>query len=376
MEPWPPNLYQQEGRSRGIDDVALAEAIRRAHVVQNRGLPAILSLGHLAERTATEYSYLRSLVARSENPYRTFAIRKKPRGYRLICVPSAPLLRVQRWLNRYVLGKLSPHASSQAYAPHCSPGKCANMHVGARWLIKIDIRQFFESIDERQVYAVYNTCGYEPLVAFELARLSTRIPDPEHRSLRARWAVHNPHRYSIREYRTGSIGHLPQGAPTSPMLANLAMRRFDEVTQELARVYGLTYTRYSDDLTFSTGSASFGRSTAEKVITRMYGVIRSFDLEPHSSKTNIVPPGARRIVLGLTIDGDRPRLRREFRRMLECHVHYITRFGYTRHAHKRRFSSALGLYRYLEGLIAYACQVDPAFGHMMRDKLAQIERPF
>jgi RNA-directed DNA polymerase len=376
MDLWPPAKYKQEGAELGRDAEVISASLKQAHAAQKAGFPAILSLGHLAEHTDVPYEFLRQVVGRRVDPYRSFPVKKQPRGYRVICVPHPPLMRIQRWVQRFVLSHLTPHDSSYAYAKGCSPLRCARMHAGCRWLVKIDVRRFFESIDERQVYRVFRECGYQALLAFEMARLTTRVPEPPHRPRDRRRIIHEPARYKIAGYHARILGHLPQGAPTSPMLANLVMRPFDARTQAFADEYGLTYTRYSDDLTFSSSDDGFDRRKGFDFVVRIYGLMRSFGLEPKTSKTNIVPPGARRVVLGLTVNDDRPRLTREMRRALECHVHFVSKLGYVVHARERHFDSALGCFRYVNGLIAYACQVDPEFGARLKDQISKIPPPF
>ena len=85
-------------------------------------------------------------------------------------------MTVQRWMHEHILKKVSVHSCSHAFTPNSSICKCANRHSGARWLIKMDITGFFESVSEIQVYRVFKSLGYQKLVAFELARISTISP--------------------------------------------------------------------------------------------------------------------------------------------------------------------------------------------------------
>jgi len=376
MDLWPPTIYQREGEKEGCDPKLLIAALSDAHAVQKAGFPAVLSLRHLAEHTQVPYDFLRDVVGRRTDAYRSFPMKKRPTGYRVICIPEPPLLRVQRWIQQFILQTLKPHVSSHAYAKGCSPMRCAKMHAGCKWLVKVDIRRFFESIDEISAYRVFRECGYQSLVAFEMARLSTRLPDRGHRKEAGRWTTRDAEKYKIKNYRVRHLGHLPQGAPTSPMLANLAMRGFDNLAESIAGEYGLVYTRYSDDLTFSSGDAKFKRETATVLTRRIYGLLRSFDLEPKTSKTNIVPPGARRVVLGLIVNEDRPRLTRKFKRNLECHVYFVLKLGYIVHARERKFDSALGCFHHIQGLVAYACQIDPVYGTPLCKSLAEVPPPF
>lgn len=375
MDFWPPHQYQESAAEAGLSPEVAEAALQQARQVQARGFPPILTLGHLCEHTGTPYTYLRRIVERQHDPYRVFSIRKRSGGRRNICVPEAPLRRVQRALSRSVLALGEVHPTSCAYSPGSSPLRCAEQHVGCKWLIKADIQQFFESISEIQVYRVFRQLGYQPLIAFELARLTTRVLPPGKRYDRAQWRRSGGREYVIESYVYPFIGHLPQGAPTSPMLSNLAMVRLDAECQTLAESHGMVYTRYSDDLIFSTADCSFCRRRAHEVIGQVYAIMRRTGLRPRTTKTSVSPPSSRKVVLGLLVDGKSPRLTREFRRKMECHVHYIKRFGPAAHASRRSFSSVLDLRRYIEGLCSYAASVDAALGDWLQQELGSVHWP-
>jgi hypothetical protein len=128
-------------------------------------------------------------------------------------------------------------------------------------------------------------------------------------------------------------------------------------------------------LSFSTDSSDFTRQTAERVVREVYAVLGRVGLRPRTAKTAIIPPGARKVILGLLVDGDGVRLTREFRRKLECHVHHISRHGPEAHAGQRGFKSVLGLRRHLEGLLSYAATVDQHFTSELREKLSTVIWP-
>lgn len=374
VNPWPPHPYVSEGLSRGLPENHLREALRQAHNSQNRGYPAILSLKHLAVMTDVSYGDLREVVSRETDPYRSFRIRKRSGGRRLICVPRASLARVQKWLALYVLNRGDVHVSSAAYAPGSSPVKCAALHCGCRWLVKVDVRNFFESISEIQVYRTFRKFGYSTLVSFELTRLCTRVYIRKTRRRSDRVWEADPSRYDgIPAYGSWQIGHLPQGAPTSPMLSNLTMHALDSDLTSLAADAGLYYTRYADDLTFSTSEMSFSRVAARRLLSAVMERLRAEGLRANRQKTVIAPPGARKIVLGLLVDGSRPRLRREFKKSLGAHIHFLKRFGPAQHAERRGFKSIWSMRRHLQGKIAYARQVEPAFADEAERGLAGVD---
>jgi RNA-directed DNA polymerase len=343
----------------------VGRSLAAAHIVQNRCLPPILSLKHLARHVRVSYGFLRAVVARRrDEAYKVFKVRKLSGGDRTVCVPEPQLCRTQRWITDHILSKISPHPSSFAYFPGSSPLKCASMHCGCNWLIKLDIREFFESISEIQAYRIFSGLGYIPLVAFELARICTRIgslPEKHHSRV---WQAYPGKYRTILDYSLqapGWLGHLPQGAPTSPMLSNLAMHHFDKEVQDLSDERGLHYTRYSDDLIFSTSSIRLTRQRLSSFVSAVFKIMESTGLRPHTAKTVVAPPGARKVVLGLLVDRDLPRLSREFRSRLRQHFYFVEKYGSQAHACKRNFDSVWGLKHHLQGILSYARQIDPEF---------------
>ncbi len=124
-----------------------------------------------------------------------------------------------------------------AYARGASPIKCAKHHLGARWLVKIDIHDFFESISERRVYFAFRSCGYQPLVSFELARITTRVSSGK--SIKEeQWHINQSEiPPGDRCLQDGHNGHLPQGAPTSPLLSVWQALRSTTSLKKLAARY-------------------------------------------------------------------------------------------------------------------------------------------
>lgn len=378
MPPWPPHLYRQAAQRLGIQPEVIENAIRLSNSSRlQHGLPQILTLRHLAMCTNVSYQFLRYVAARgSARLYRCFRLSKRSGGYRQICVPNPCLLRVQRWIVRYLLSRLTPHPASYAYSRNRSSVMCARMHCGAKWLIKIDVRQFFESISERQVYRVFTDLGYQPLVALELTRICTRPSFSIDRFMRHRWNNRfNGTRYTIEQYHSVLVGSLPQGAPTSPMLSNLAVWDLDEALNCYAMNRGIVYTRYADDLMFSTSSTEFSRASAEEVVRFVYRTLGRHALQPHFAKTHISPPGARKVVLGMLVDRDRPRLTREYRERLEIHIHSLETNGPLIHRERRAFDSLGGMKAHIWGLLTHAEHVDPAFACPLVARFLQIDWP-
>jgi RNA-directed DNA polymerase len=159
------------------------------------------------------------------------------------------------------------------------------------------------------------------------------------------------------------------------MLSNLVAKRLDEDLDGRAVAHGLIYTRYSDDLAFSTSSRDFTRENARAMISDVYALLRPHGFRPNLTKSAVVPPGARRIVLGLLVDSDRPRLSREYRETLDTHLYHLRMRGAPAHAASRGFRSVVGMLRHVRGLVDYAKMVEPAYGEealeLFRSALSQ-----
>jgi RNA-directed DNA polymerase len=350
-----PHLYRQTGAVAGMPPDFLDLLIQAAYATEQHGLTSVLTLKHLAHQTGAEHIYLRNIIGRKVDPYGEFEVH----GKRLISSPHPPLRAVQRWLLANILNHVPCHSASFAYERGKSIAQCASRHLGARWLVKLDVHSFFPSIDEREIFQVFLELGYRELVSFEMARLCTRPGiGALHRTIREKPV--NRDRYSvINKYRTATgMGYLPQGSPTSGALANLVMRVIDDRITEAISGIGVVYTRYADDITFSA-SGPFSRRDAVDLIKMTDSIFRLKGLLRHQKKTKIVPPGARKIVLGLLVDGDRLRISVDARGRLLNDIRGAERFGLSSHSRHRKFSSALAYGEHIAGMLAYCHDVDP-----------------
>jgi len=385
MPSWRSQLYRKQARKAGADPAVIANAIATAEVTLavNPALSPVLTLRHLAHEAGVDYGLLRGIVTRAnESPYRIFRIRKRPsypgeERFRVIAVPNPGLLRTQRWITQRILAHAKPHAASVAYRKRDTIVAAAKPHCGCRWLIKMDVRNFFESISEIAVYKVFRSLGYQALIAFEMTRICTRLGAPTRLRNADRWRSHMWKRPTIVAYATMRMGHLPQGAPTSPMLANLALRGFDQAVSAIANRYGLIYTRYADDLALSTDDVHFSRERCQAAIGEIYAEMGRAGLSPNVTKTRVTPPGARKIVLGLLVDGEQPRLPREFKTKMRQHIHFLMRpdVGPSQHAYARGFASVIGLKHHLWGLVSFAKQVEPEYGVACAKKVREVFWP-
>ncbi len=359
---FPLHSYSLQGQKAGYSERYL-RILRERLEALSPNAPQLLTLNHLAITTDTPFEYLHSIVSRRRDPYRTFNMTKMSGGFRVITVPETLLMHIQRWIHKNILSLQTLHHSSTAYAPRCTPYGNSAAHCGAKWLVKMDIVNFFESISEIQIFKYFKGLGYSPLLAFEFSRLCTKTHKCSRKYYKSkRWVANRKYKFYFNEHnlRSWHIGHLPQGAPTSPMLANICCKNLDEELYALAKNHGCCYTRYSDDITFS--SVDLGRERSKKIIKDASIVLARFGFLNNLRKTKIIPPGAKKIVTGLLVDTDKPRLTKEFKANLKNHLYYAGKFGVADHCLRVGFKSVIGFKNHIFGLISYAESVDSEFG--------------
>lgn len=379
----PLHILDKQLAARGYREEYVARLRKIARALDAKKVPTVFSLMHLAHLSRTRWSDLRDVVRRKGEFYRTFTISKKSGGSRLICAPDRNLRRVQTWIHKNILcspGALTfLHPAASAYKPEASILKNAQAHAGAAWMVKLDIKDFFESISERQVYYVFRQLAYPALLSFELARLCTRcVPPrsdglPRARERLVRWVNWDKSRNASPYAFEEQVGHLPQGAPTSAMLANLVSRELDNRIQAIAMHYGATYTRYADDmvLTLANGSEEICASIFRKVAQ----VVNRHGFRVNRSKSRIIGPGGRKVVTGLVVNDSNPRLPKRVKSEIEVAIYHIGKRGLLSHMEWCKSKRPLGYLNHLVGKILYCHSIEPAFGNAamvaLRKALAQ-----
>jgi len=371
MSNWHPNIFESHCKGNEYDDEFVKICLRYGKNLHSNGFPVVFSLAHLAELADSNYSKLREIIHRRIVPYGRFKIHKRSGGYRQIVVPHPYLFVVQKWINSHILSLASPHRCAKAYIKGACIVDNANIHCGARWLIKMDLRRFFESVTEKQVYHVFSQMGYTSLLSFEMARLCTIAISNSKKATSMRWSQQSD-KYELYKY-SSMVGHLPQGAPTSPMLSNLIFRNLDDKIEKIAADYDLAYTRYSDDIILS--AYNFSRSNAKKVISEISIILSKSGFRRNMKKTHIIPPGARKIVTGLTVNHNEPKIQKELKQRIENHLYYATKFGPQSHCQKKEFKSVLGFKNHLKGLIDFVKSVNPVKGGLFLKEFHEIKWP-
>ena len=167
--------------------------------------------------------------------------------------PKARLKASQRLLLREILERIPAHPAAHGFIGGRSARSHAAVHAGQGAVLRFDLEDFFASVRAQRVFGIFRSAGYAEAVAHRLTGLCTNVvPLSEWSSLaRPREA-----RAIAAHWRLGTrlaVPHLPQGAPTSPALANLAAFSLDRRVAGLAARLEARYTRYADDLVLSGG---------------------------------------------------------------------------------------------------------------------------
>lgn len=373
METWSAHQLFIEAES-SLGETAARHLQAYSEELRAKNLPVIFSLRHLAKLSGVRYWFLHETVnrMREASNYRLFAIKKRSGGRRHIHSVSKELDRVQHWLNEHLLQNCEPHVASYAFHSGGGIRQCAARHCGARWLFQFDLLDFFYDISERDCFQVFKELGYRPLLAFELARIctTTRLPvwcpRAEYHGYRMSWGwneykeemdIVDPNVSRCLPYyeRFGRLGALPQGASTSPMLSNLAANKLDVLLQQFATENGLVYTRYADDISFS---ASRLMIRPGRVVWRVRDLIKQACFAVNPNKTRIAGPGSRKLVLGLLVDGQSPRISRESYKRIERLLYGAKTYGFQEAGFYFKFDSAYGFHNHLSGLVAFVKDVD------------------
>lgn len=375
MEAW--SVHQLFDQAKADLGVARSAELREyaQHLIYS-GLPVIFSLKHLSKIAQVDYRVLCDTVGRRRESvnYKMFPVKKRSGGRRFIHAVSGQLFSVQQFINTEILQNLAPHPSSFAFHRNGGIRKCAAMHCGARWLFQFDLSDFFYDVTEIDVFRIFQRLGYRKLLAFELARICTTTRLPAH--LKCTFKVHryfpeHHHPYGV----TYDVGVLPQGAPTSPMLSNLAARELDERLFGFALANGFVYTRYADDITLSAIELP-SRVSVGDIHRQITHIVRTCGFRENKKKTRVAGPGSRKIVLGLLVDGDQPRISRETYNRIDRRLYAAQKFGIAETASHEGFDSAYGFYNHLAGLISFVNDVDKKRWADFDKRLSEITLPW
>lgn len=214
---------------------------------------------------------------------------------RLIESPAPRLQELQRRVGRRVLARIPVHDAAHGYVRGRSPHTLAAQHAGRAMVVRLDLEGFFGHVSGERVAGLLRTAGYPTAVASALAGLLvTSTPAAVLRAAPAAPDHVDPRRRLLERL---AHPHLPQGAPTSPAVANLLAHRLDRRLTGLADALGARYGRYADDLVFSGD-----RLPAHGLVARVSAIAAEEGFRVRPDKTRIAPAHHRQRVTGLVVN--------------------------------------------------------------------------
>lgn len=271
-------------------------------------------------------SLINAVLERPPLFYTRIEIKKKGRynqgKYRIVYEVEPELNHLQKNIGTAIASSKQFPEYVQGFVSKRSIATNAALHLAKKYVLNLDIKDFFDSITQEQVANVFRELGCQDDIAITFARLCTLQK------------------------------HLIQGASTSPILANLVCVELDQQLAELGKKYDCSYSRYADDITFS-GDKVPRKKELEKCLKQ-----HGFELNPDKWKCQ--PRGQSQYVTGLTVfDSTKPRIPKNVKRRLRQILHYASKYGLESHLHKMDGDSYGYEILRIDGLIAFMYSVEP-----------------
>lgn len=296
----------------------LHEAEGDEQKLKRRDLPIIQTDRELAEFLEIDYGKLRGLVyhrdVMKDDHYHRFTVAKKSGGERQIAAPKKTLKSAQRKILDGILAHIDIEPCAHGFIPGRSVISGAKTHQRAGdFVLNMDVKDFFPSIDFVRVRGMFRAMGYSGYIASLLAMLCTyseRLP-----------IVVKGELLQVK----ASERILPQGSPASPMITNIICRQMDRRLEGLARKYGLCYTRYADDLSFSAENGYRMDTGNPKEVGRLIGaicrILKEEGFEVNPAKTRVLRKNNRQEITGIVINQNEMGVPKPWLKKLRAAIH-------------------------------------------------------
>lgn len=290
---------------------------------RRRDLPVFFNVTTLCRALQVSSRHLHWTIAHARASYRAFDIPKSGGRTRRILAPTGKLREMQGWVLHRILNRCEPHACAHAFVRGRSIVSNARAHVGKQVVVRLDLEDFFPSITLIPVRNVFCRLGYPFSVAHLLAGICT-------------------------------VGQrLPQGAPTSPALSNLVSMRLDRRLLGLARKLEFDYSRYADDLIFSSNNAKL-----PCLIPFFRNIVEEEGYRLNDAKIRVMRRSARQVVTGI-VTNTRPALPRAHLRKLRAALHRLKTQGPSAVDWRSTCGGCGNILQILNGHLALVKMVDP-----------------
>jgi len=350
-------LFLGHGVSGGLSPKLARGNAERLHA---QGLPVLQTAAEIATALGITVGELRFLTfartTSTKTHYTRFQIPKKAGGTRLISAPMPRLKKAQRWVLDSIFSKVALHDAAHGFRAKRSIVSNAAPHVGSSVVVNVDLKDFFPTVSQRRVKGLFRALGYGEAAATIFSLLCS---EPETSEVEL----------DGRTYFVGSgVRHLPQGAPTSPAITNVLCRRLDRRLSGAAAKLGFVYTRYADDLSFSSKAhLPADRSPAPdvgKLLKQVRWVVQNEGFVPHPQKTRVLRRGRRQEVTGIVVN-DALAVDRRALRKFRAFLFQLDKDGPA----GKSWGPAADVFASAIGFATYVAMVDRERGHAL---LAQV----
>ncbi|MET3978075.1 hypothetical protein ABIB62_000641 [Mucilaginibacter sp. UYP25] len=277
------------------------------------------------------------------NRYKTFEIRKKSGTTRTIHAPVKGLKAIQRSLNLILHCMFEPHRAATGFVPGKSIVDNAKIHTGSYYIYNIDLKDFFHSIDQARVWKCLQnkpiSLGFSDYkLTGDTARIIQMMgADLVQAEKNKKYGIVNiisalcctemiVERLNDKEENIQLVKNvLPQGAPTSPIITNIVCQRLDYLLSAVAKHFGLRYTRYADDITFSSLHNVYQKDS--DFLKELHRIIEQQGFLIKQSKTRLQKQGYRQEVTGLLVN-ENVNVQKRYIKQLRMWLYYWEQYGY------------------------------------------------
>ena len=257
-----------------------------------------------------------------EKYYTKFTIKKRNGKNRNILSPYIELKNIQKKILFDLLSDKRASDYATGYIKGMSLVDNVKYHKGYKYILKLDIKDFFNSVSYVDIYNIFKEYGFPNRICGLLSNLVTYDD------------------------------YLPQGAPTSPYLSNLVLRDFDCIIGKWCAINNINYTRYSDDLTFSM-------NTYHKELIRFVRVnLYKYGLELNNDKICLINNSNKQKITGIVVN-DKIQVDIKYRKKIRQEIYYINKYGLIDHMKRNKISNINKYLKSLLGRINFVLSVDP-----------------
>lgn len=340
--------FIKKAKIDGHSESFLDATLEYAKCLSEKNLPVFFSSKHLALALGLSYKELQHVINNRNNYYKFYQIKKRNgKGLRQIVVPFDNLRIIQQFIYVEILSKIPVHEKATGFTKNKSILTNAQLHANKVAILNIDLLKFFDSIHEKRVYGIFESLGYAKNLSVDLAKLVTvRLPKEYLNTFTSKELD------AYREIVDEGSYVLPQGAPTSPCIANLVLRRLDYRLSKLSEKLEVEYSRYADDITFSGDLEKLPK------IKLLRYIIRDEGFNINWEKVGFFKKGRKQIVTGLTVSND-VHVHRDFKKNVKKHIYGCINFGVKEHLEFMKIDQ-MNLYKeWLLGKIYFIKSIEP-----------------